>query len=102
MNPYLKKWIGFFSTSKTIPGRGDPSWLERIKTPEYQKWIIGIATALAVTLFLTPSFHLRFKEYTVGDIATKEVKSVQDLLVADEKSPQENPAAAARILFSIS
>ena len=97
MNPYFKKWIRFFSTSKTISGLRDPSWLERIKTPNYQKWIIGIATALAITLFLSPSFHLRFKEYTVGDIATKEVKSVQDLLVEDEKSTQEKRAEAETV-----
>jgi putative nucleotidyltransferase with HDIG domain len=101
MNPYLKKWIGFFSTSKTISGLRDPSWLERIKTPNYQKWIIGIATALAVTLFLSPSFHLSFKEYKVGDIATKEVKSVQDLLVEDEKSTQEKRAEAERSVLSV-
>ena len=101
MNRYLKKWIGFFSTSRTISGLRDPSWLERIKTPNYQKWIIGIVTALAITLLLSPSFHLSFKEYKVGDIATKEVKSVQDLLVEDEKSTQEKRAEAERSVLSV-
>jgi putative nucleotidyltransferase with HDIG domain len=101
MNPYLKKWIGFFSRTRTIPGLRDPSWLVRIKTPNYQKWIIGIVTALALTLVLSPSFHLGFKEVNVGDIATKEVKSAQDLLVEDEKSTQEKRAEAERAVLSV-
>jgi putative nucleotidyltransferase with HDIG domain len=101
MNPHLKKWIGFFSTSKTISGLRDPSWLVRMKTPNYQKWIIGIVTALVITLVLSPSFHLGFKEVNVGDIATKEVKSAQDLLVEDEKSTREKRAEAERSVLSV-
>ena len=101
MNPHLKKWIGFFSTSKTISGLRDPSWLVRMKTPNYQKWIIGIVTALVITLVLSPSFHLGFKEVHVGDIATKEVKSAQDLLVEDEKSTGEKRAEAERSVLSV-
>jgi putative nucleotidyltransferase with HDIG domain len=101
MNPHLKKWIGFFSTSKTISGLRDPSWLVRMKTPNYQKWIIGIVTALVITLVLSPSFHLGFKEVNVGDIATKEVKSAQDLLVEDEKSTREKRAEAEKSVLSV-
>lgn len=101
MNPHLKKWIGFFSTSKTISGLRDPSWLVRMKTPNYQKWIIGIVTAIVITLVLSPSFPLGFKEVHVGDIATKEVKSAQDLLVEDEKSTGEKRAEAERSVLSV-
>lgn len=89
MNPYIKKWMGLFSGTKATTELRDDSWLERIKTPSYQKWIIGIGTAFAITLLLSPSFHPRFKEYRVGDIAAKDVKSAQDILVEDEKSTQE-------------
>ncbi|MBP1708448.1 MAG: metal dependent phosphohydrolase [Deltaproteobacteria bacterium] len=101
MNSPLKKWIGFFSTSKTISRLRDPSWLVRMKTPNYQKWIIGIVTALAITFILSPSFHLGFKEINVGDIATKEVKSAQDLLVEDEKSTREKGAEAEKAVLSV-
>lgn len=79
----------------------DPTWLVRMKTPNYQKWIIGIVTALVITLVLSPSFHLGFKEVNVGDIATKEVKSAQDLLVEDEKSTREKRAEAEKSVLSV-
>ncbi len=79
----------------------DRSWLERIKTPSYQKWFIGIGIAILLTLLLSPSLTLRLKEYKAGDIATKEIKSTQDLLVEDEKSTQEKRAEAEKSVLSI-
>jgi len=101
MKSYIKKMMGFFPSSKTIPELRDPSWLERIKTPSYQKWGIGIGTALIITLLLFPSFPVRFREYQVGDIATKEVKSAQDLLVEDQKSTQEKRLEAEKSVLSV-
>jgi membrane-associated HD superfamily phosphohydrolase len=75
--------------------------MERIKTPSYQKWFIGIGIAILLTLLLSPSLTLHLKEYKVGDIASKEIKSPQDLLVEDEKSTQEKRADAERSVLSI-
>lgn len=101
MKTLINKIVHRFSSSKTTDGFRDLSWMERIKTPAYQKWLIGIGTALILTLLLSPTLRLPLKEYKVGDIATKEIKSSQDLLVEDEKSTKENRAEAGRTVLSI-
>jgi putative nucleotidyltransferase with HDIG domain len=97
----IKKFILDLPFLKTPIGLRDRSWLERIKTPSYQKWFIGIGIAILLTLLLSPSLTLHLKEYNAGDIATKEIKSTQDLLVEDEKSTQEKRAEAERSVLSI-
>jgi hypothetical protein len=97
----IKKFILNLPFLKTTNGLRDRSWLERIKTPSYQKWFIGIGVAIILTLLLSPTLTLHLKEYRVGDIATKEIKSNQDLLVEDEKSTQEKRAEAQRSVLSI-
>ncbi len=97
----IKKFILNLSFLKTPNGLRDRSWLERIKTPSYQKWFIGIGIAIILTLLLSPSLTLHLKEYKAGDIANKEVKSTQDLLVEDKKSTQEKRAEAERSVLSI-
>jgi cyclic-di-AMP phosphodiesterase PgpH len=97
----IKKFILDLPFLKTSNGMRDRSWPERIKTPSYQKWFIGIGIAILLTLLLSPGLTLRLKEYKVGDIATKEVKSTQDLLVEDEKSTQEKRTEAERSVLSI-
>ncbi len=72
-----------------------------MKTSSYQKWFIGIGTALIITFLLSPSLQLPFREYKVGDIAQKEIKSTQDLLVEDEKSTQEKRIEAERSILSV-
>ena len=97
----IKKFILDLPFLKTTNDLRDRSWLERIKTPSYQKWFIGIGIAILLTLLLSPSLTLHLKEYKVGDIATKEVRSTRDLLVEDEKSTQEKRAEAERSMLSI-
>ena len=97
----IKKFILDLPFLKTTNGLRDRSWLERIRTPSYQKWFFGIGVAILLTLLLSPSLTLRLKEYKVGDIATKEVRSTQDLLVEDEKSTQEKRTEAERSVLSI-
>jgi hypothetical protein len=97
----LRKYISYLPFLKTTNGLRDRSWLERIKTPTYQRWFIGIGIAIILTLLVSPGLTLRLKEYKVGDIATKEIKSSQDLLVEDEKSTQEKRAEAERSVLSI-
>jgi putative nucleotidyltransferase with HDIG domain len=97
----IKRFILDLPFLRTTDGLRDRSWLERIKTPSYQKWFIGIGMAILLTLLLSPSLTLHLKEYNVGDIATKEVKSTQDLLVEDQKSTQEKRAEAERSVLSI-
>ncbi len=85
----------------TTNGLRDPSWLGKIKTPSYQKWFIGIGTALLLTFLLSPTFQPHLKEYKVGDMATQEIKSHQDLMVEDEKSTQEKRLEAERSLLPV-
>ncbi len=101
MNSFFKKFLHHFPFLRPTNGLRDRSWLERMKTPSYQKWFIGIGMAILLTLLLSPSLTLRLKEYNVGDIATKEVRSTQDLLVVDQKSTQEKRAEAERSVLSI-
>ena len=96
MKTSIKKFILGLPFLKTTNDLRDRTWLGRIKTPSYQKWFIGIGMAILLSLLLSPSLTLRLKEYKVGDIATKEIKSNQVLLVEDEKSTQEKRAEAER------
>lgn len=101
MKPFIKKLLTHIPFLKTPNGMRNRSWLERIKTTTFQKWAIGIVTAILLTLILSPSLQLPIKEYTVGDIATKEIKSSQDLLVEDEKSTQEKRVDAEKSVLSV-
>jgi len=101
MKPFMSKWLRPFSPRQTSNGKRNVSWLERIKTPSYQTWLIGIGTALILSLLLSPSFELRIKEYRVGDIATKDLKSTYDHLVEDQKSTQEKRLEAEKTVLSV-
>jgi hypothetical protein len=101
MKPFIKKLVHHLLFFKTPNGLRDLAWMERIKTPAYQKWLIGIGTALILTLLLSPTLQLPLKEYQVGDIATKEIKPSQDLLVEDKKSTQEKRLEAERSTLSV-
>jgi putative nucleotidyltransferase with HDIG domain len=101
MKSSVKRFLTHLPFLKITSGVRDRSWMERIKTPSYQKWFIGIGTALLLTLLLSPMIQLPLKEYKVGDIASKEIKSIQDLLVEDEKSTQEKRIEAERSALSV-
>src|SRR4030042_1121984 len=101
MKSLMRKFLHYFPLRRSPHGLRDRSWLERIKTPSYQNWFIGIGIAILLTLLLSPSLTLRLKDYKVGDIATKEIKSTQDLLIEDERSTQEKRAEAERSVLSI-
>lgn len=101
MKPFMSKWLRPFSPRQTSNGKRNVSWLERIKTPSYQTWLIGIGTALILSLLLSSSFELRIKEYRVGDIATKDLKSTYDHLVEDQKSTQEKRLEAEKTVLSV-
>ena len=101
MNSFVKKFLRNLPFLKSTNGLRDRSWLEMIKTPSYQKWFIGIGMAILLSLLLSPSLTLHVKEYRVGDIVTKEIKSNQDLLVEDEKLTQEKRTEAERSVLSV-
>jgi putative nucleotidyltransferase with HDIG domain len=101
MNPLIKKVLNSIPFLKTANGMRDRSWLERIKTTTSQKWTIGIVTAILLTLILSPSLQLPLRDYKVGDIATKDIKSSQDLLVEDKKSTQEKRIESEKSILSV-
>jgi putative nucleotidyltransferase with HDIG domain len=101
MKSFVKRFLHHLPFFKTTNGLRDGSWMERIKTTSYQKWLIGIGTALLLTFLLSPTLQLPLRKYKVGDIAHKEIKSSQDLLVEDEKSTQEKRTEAERSVFSV-
>lgn len=86
---------------KSKNGLRNHTWLDRIKTPSYQKWFIGIGTTILLALLLSPGITLHLKEYKLGDIATKEIKSTHDLLVEDEKLTEEKRAEAEKSVFPV-
>jgi len=97
----FKKLFNYDFFFKNSNGRRTLLWLERIKTPSYQKWFIGVGTALILTFLLSPSLQPSIKDYMPGEIAHKEIKSHQDLLVLDEKSTEEKRLEAERSVLSI-
>lgn len=90
-----------FFPQKNGNGSKGGAWLHKLKDPEAHKWFIGIGTAILLSLLLSPSLQLPLKAYKPGDIATKEVKSNQDLLVEDARSTQEKRAEAERSVLSV-
>jgi putative nucleotidyltransferase with HDIG domain len=101
MKKSFKELFEQFYPRKTTNGPKGRPWTKKIQDPDYQKWFIGIGTALLLTLFLSPSFQLPLREYRLGDIATKEIKSTQDILVEDQISTQEKRGEAERSVFSV-
>ncbi|MBM4278315.1 MAG: HDIG domain-containing protein [Deltaproteobacteria bacterium] len=97
----LKELFQRFYPPKTTNGSKTDSWMEKIRNPVNQKWFIGIGTALLLTLLLTPSLQIPLKKYKTGDIATKEIKSNQDLLVEDQRSTHEKRSEAERSVLSV-
>ncbi len=97
----FKKRLQKLDPQKPTNGVKNGSWMKKIRNPLNQKWFIGIGTALLLTLLLSPSFQLPPKKYKAGDIATKEIKSHQDLLVEDKRSTQEKRADAERSVLSV-
>ena len=101
MKRFLKKLTRHLSFIKVTNGVKGTNWLVRMKTPPFQKWLVGLATAIFLTFLFSPTLQLPFKEYKVGDIATKEIKSPHDLLVEDERSTQEKKVEAERSVLSV-
>jgi cyclic-di-AMP phosphodiesterase PgpH len=100
MKPFIKKFLHRFSSSKVAGGTQTHGWVERIKSSSLQKWAIGIGTTLVLASLLAPTLKLPLKEYRIGDIAKKEVKCSQDLLVEDERSTQEKREEAEKGVLS--
>lgn len=101
MKPFIKKWLIYLPFHKTPNGVKPHRWVDRIRMPIYQKWLIGLGTAILLTLLISPSLKFHIKEYKIGDIAHKEIKSPQDLLVEDEKSTYEKRVEAQRSVLSV-
>lgn len=101
MKKSFNELVRRFYPRKTANGQKGHPWRKRIQDPVYQKWFIGVGTALLLTLLLSPSFQLPLREYKAGDIATKEIKSAQDILVEDRRATQEKRAEAERSVFSV-
>ncbi|HSB06817.1 MAG TPA: HDIG domain-containing protein [Thermodesulfobacteriota bacterium] len=101
MKTTIKRLTRYLPVFKPTNGTEEPSWMEKVKTPSFQKWAIAIGSTLILTLLLSPTLQLPPKEYKLGDIATKEVKSTQDLLVEDERSTQEKRLEAERSVLSV-
>lgn len=76
-------------------------WVKKLKVQYYQKLFIGIVTAFIITLLISPTMQHGLKEYKLGDIAIKDIKSQQDLLVEDEKSTMEKKLEAEKLVLPI-
>jgi putative nucleotidyltransferase with HDIG domain len=101
MMKLIKKWSQLLGLRQRNNGSKRSSWGEKVKSPYYQKWLIGIMTTLLLALLLLPTLSLPIKEYRIGDIATKEIKATQDLLVEDENSTREKRMEAEKSVLSV-
>ena len=101
MNPLIKKFSKYLFPLKTPNALKERSWIEKIRTPSFHQWTMAIGTTLILTLLLSPNLLLPPKQYRIGDIATKEIKSTQDLLVEDERSTQEKRRQAEHSVPSV-
>lgn len=97
----IKKLSSLFRSRQGNSGPKRSYWREKVHSPSYQKWLIGLTTALLLTLLLLPTLSLPIREYKVGEIATKEIKSAQDLLVEDENSTKEKRIEAEKSVLSV-
>ena len=101
MNPIIKKFLPYLPFLKTANGLKDYAWIEKIKAPSFQRWAIAIGTTIVLTLLLSPNLQLPPKPYKIGDIATHDIKSNQNLLVEDPKSTQEKRLEAEKSVLSV-
>jgi putative nucleotidyltransferase with HDIG domain len=97
----LKEFFHRLFSRKNANGPKSSSWANKMSDPSYRKWFIGIGTALLLTLLLSPSLQWPLKTYKPGDIAVKEIKATQDMLVEDQRSTQKKRTEAERSVFSV-
>ncbi|NIO03485.1 MAG: hypothetical protein GTN74_02415, partial [Proteobacteria bacterium] len=84
------------------------SWIGRIQlighflaNQTLQRSVIIIACAVILALILSPTFKVSPKEYVVGDIALKDIRSTRDLLVEDEASTEKRRRDAIDTVRSV-
>ncbi|PJB39341.1 MAG: hypothetical protein CO106_11300, partial [Deltaproteobacteria bacterium CG_4_9_14_3_um_filter_44_9] len=65
------------------------SSFEIFKNPLFQRWLMAILLGVFVTFFLYPNAELPSIHYEPGDIASKNIKSPQDLLIEDKESTDQ-------------
>lgn len=101
MNKLIKKFISNLPLIKNKMKKKDQLGKKLFKAQNHQKLLIGIVTAFIITLLISPTMQQGLKEYKLGDIATKDIKSTQDLLIEDEKSTTKKKLEAERLIPAI-
>jgi putative nucleotidyltransferase with HDIG domain len=101
MKKLIKKLFYYLNLFKTKNEKKNLLLAKKLKSKYYKKWLIGLGTAFIITILLSPNLQQGLKEYQLGDIATKDIKSTQDLLVEDERSTLEKRIEAEKLVFSI-
>ncbi len=101
MNKLIKKFISNLPLIKNKMEKKDQLSKKLFKAQNHQKLLIGIVTAFIITLLISPTMQQGLKEYKLGDIATKDIKSTQDLLIEDEKSTAKKKLEAERLIPAI-
>ncbi|MDY7034221.1 MAG: HDIG domain-containing protein [Thermodesulfobacteriota bacterium] len=77
------------------------SAFEGFKDPSFQRWLMVIVLAIFVTIFISPHMKLPSTGYRVGDVASKDIKSPQDLLVEDEQSTEQRITEAEASVMAV-
>ena len=83
----------------TGAGRIPFQW-KRIFPYQLLLWIVLVALSLVTSLLIFPSVLSRPKEYKVGDIAEKDIKASQDILIeSKELTEKDRQKAAGEVLY---
>ena len=69
--------------------------------PRSQRWMIGITFAIILALLLSPAIRLPSEHYQVGDVASADIKSIQDFLVEDESATLAKRIEAKMAVLSV-
>lgn len=99
MEKFIKKI--FYHLPQFKIEKKDQLLAKKFKTQSLPKYIIGILTALFITLLTSPSLQHGLKEFKLGDIVTRDIKSSQDLLIEDEKSTLKKRIEAENMVLPV-
>ncbi len=95
------KFVAHPLLSKPITKLNLYTFLEKLWSLSLQKWIMIIITSVIIGMLLSPNISLPKRSYKLGDIARRNIKANNDLLIEDELSTEKRRQKAAEELRPI-
>lgn len=75
--------------------------VEQKGAPQFTKIVLGFLVAILLTILLAPNLRVSQRSYRVGDIASRDIKAPEDLLVQDIQATEERVEAARKAVPSV-